>query len=314
MDHDRMRRLHSAGLKPIRYDIALRAKREIAVDTWLFLFDKPGGFAYRAGQHARMKLRGEYRFWSFASAPYEDGLAFAVRMRESRFKQALKALPRGAKVRIEMLPGPPRGAFWLAADAERPAVFLCGGIGVVPAVSMVKQALHDGSARRLVLIHACRRVGDAPFLDELRALADVHDNFTYVPTFTGPEPADRWEGETGRIDADTIARRVPDIAESDIYVAGLHGMVRDVRAVLIGMGVPDTAVMAEDFGAFDVGRKRRPWMLAALVSALVLVHGGLVLAGLTLAPPVWMAGAAILVIVLVKLRWLIWKTRSPSSR
>lgn len=94
MDHERMRRLHDGkamGLEKITHHIALISKAKIANDTWLFRFEKPEGFSYRAGQHIRMSLlspkakdpTGNFRFWSFASAPFEGDLAFAVRMRPS---------------------------------------------------------------------------------------------------------------------------------------------------------------------------------------------------------------------------------------
>ena len=311
MDHEQMRRLHGQGAGRIACHIVLRGKREIAADTWLFVFDKPMGFAYRAGQHVRMKLKGEYRFWSFASAPFEDCLAFAIRMRNTRFKRAMKALRVGARVRIEMLAGPPPGAFALGADDVQRAVFLCGGIGVVPAVSMIKQALHNGGRRGLILIHACRRPGDAPFREEMLELAAAHDTFTYVPVMTRPEADDAWTGKAGRIDAALVARHVPDIRQTQVYVAGRHGMVRDMRAMLRGMEVPETAIRAEDFGDFAVHRKSTPW-LTLIVAALVLAHGGAFLLGVRFLHPAW-GIAAIAAVVSIKLAWLLWRRRGSAD-
>lgn len=309
MDHETMRRLHRRGLKRVAHDIVLRDRREIATDTWLFVFDKPDGFVYRAGQHVRMKLKGEYRFWSFASAPFEDSVAFAVRMRGSHFKLAMKALPAGARVRIEMLAAPLTGAFWLERDERRPAVFLCGGIGVVPAVSMIKQALHDGYERRLILIHACRRPSDAPFFVELRALAAAHGAFTYVPVMTRSQAEDGWDGEAGRIDAAMARRHISDIRETEVYVAGRHGMVRDMRTMLDDMDVPGEAIRMEDFGEFATARKRVPWGLAAIAVVVLLAHGGLVFLGLKVAPPVEAIAAALVVMAAIKLGWVLWGRR-----
>ena len=139
MDHEHMRRLHSgkgASFEKLTYQIALISKALIANDTWLFRFEKPEGFIYRAGQHARMsllspkrkELDGTFRFWSFASAPFETDLAFAVRMRPSAFKAELADLPVGMRVQIDVLKNVPHGAFALD-DALTPIVFLAGGIG-----------------------------------------------------------------------------------------------------------------------------------------------------------------------------------------
>ncbi len=303
MDHERMRWLHGGGMRRISGDIVLTGKREIAADTWLFAFAKPDGFRYRAGQHVRMRLKGEYRFLSFASAPFEDGLTFVLRMRGSRFKRALAALPTGAKVRIERLAEPLPTAFWLEVADARPAVFLCGGIGVVPAVSMIGQALHDGTRRRLVLIHACRRPADTPFLDELGALALRHANFTYVPVMTRAEAGDEWTGETGRIDAAMIARHLPGLAGADVFISGLHGMVGDMRDLLDRMGVRDLAVRAEDFGDFAARRKTTVWPVAGFVVALLILHGGAVALGMRFGPPWWLTGAVVAAVG-AKLVWV----------
>ena len=174
MDHAHLRHLHGKGQK-LSHDIALKSKALIADDTWLFVFEKPPGFRYRAGQHVRMSLlhptgndpSGNHRFWSFASAPYEDDLAFAIRMRPSPFKLALSQLAIGDKVHIDMLADPPKGAFALEPDDRRPAVFLAGGIGVVPAYAMLKQALADDVPRDFLLIYSNHRPEDAPFVAEL---------------------------------------------------------------------------------------------------------------------------------------------------
>jgi ferredoxin-NADP reductase len=244
-----MRRLHggrSGSLRKISHRVALTAKMEIARGTWLFRFEKPEGFAYRAGQHVRMSLlrpgrkdpAGNYRFWSFASAPYESDLAFAVRMRESPFKSELAALPLGGMVQIEMLENPPHGAFALD-DGIEPVVFLAGGIGVVPAFSMIKQALHEGCARNLTLIYSNRSREDAPFKDELTELARQYDCFVLVSTLTRADEFS--EGERGRISLAMVKRYIPKLSTAAYYISGLKGMVESLHGVLITAGVAATA-------------------------------------------------------------------------
>ena len=317
MDHNHLRRLHGKGSgpwQPVTYWITLIAKSEIADNTWQFVFEKPTDFHYRAGQHVRMTLNGDHRFWSFASAPCEPDLAFAIRLRPSRFKQALADLPLGAQVRIDMLANPPKGAFALDPTDVRPAVFLAGGIGVAPAFSMIKQALNDTPARTLALFYANRRPQDAPFLAELQALAGNHPNFHFIPTMTGSTPD--WSGETGRIDLAMLERHLSDLKSLAWYIAGLSPMVRDLKAALAYAAVPKSALHTEEFGSFNSSKpppkSRLPLLLLALVvAAAVAIHAlpvTLILRSThpTLSwsnPAVWIS-VAIATLILIKLALL----------
>jgi len=80
------------------YKIKLKSRTEVAAGTMAFRFDKPDGFTYKAGQFADYTLinpaetdaEGNTRGFSLASAPYEDDLMFATRMRDTAFKRDLK--------------------------------------------------------------------------------------------------------------------------------------------------------------------------------------------------------------------------------
>jgi ferredoxin-NADP reductase len=101
-----------------------------------FHFERPPGFAHLAGQNALFKLAGESRTFSIASAPHEPHLTVATRMRDSAFKRTLREAAPGLKVEIDG----PAGMMVLHDDAARPAVFLAGGIGITPFLSMARDA------------------------------------------------------------------------------------------------------------------------------------------------------------------------------
>ena len=129
------------------YKVKLKSKREIADGTMAFHLEKPAGFVFKAGQFSDCTLinpaetdaEGNTRAFSFASAPYEDELIVATRMRDTAFKRILKTMEPGAELTLDA----PHGSFTLHNNANIPAVFLTGGIGVTPVRSIVLQALHD---------------------------------------------------------------------------------------------------------------------------------------------------------------------------
>lgn len=242
----------------ISHEIALKDKKEIAENTWAFTFEKPEGFQFKAGQHVRMSLidppatdeEGNTRFLSMACTPSESNLTFVFRMSDSAFKQVMKDLQPGDKVLIEMLAhGSPRGAFAIEEDASRPAVFLIGGIGIVPIYSMIKDALERGLPHQLFLFYANRHPASATFLAELQTLADQHGTFTFIPTMTESELAE-WAGATDLITADTLRRYLPDLQAPIYYIAGMPDMVKALQQVLDEAGVNPDSIRSEEFGNF----------------------------------------------------------------
>ena len=139
-----------------------------------FQFEKPDGFTFTAGQSIDLTLmnppetdgEGNGRTFSIASAPDDDLLLVATRMRETAFKRMLGTLPIGSRVKIEG----PFGNLVLHHDQAKAGVFLAGEIGITPFRSIRLRAAREPMPHRLFLFYANRRPEDAPFLQELEAL------------------------------------------------------------------------------------------------------------------------------------------------
>jgi len=124
----------------LNHTTALRKREQIAEGTIAFHFEKPAGFEFRAGQFLDWTLinppetdaEGNTRAFSIVSAPFESDV-IATRMRDTAFKRVLRSMPLGTEVKIDG----PSGSFTLHKNSAKPAVFLAGGIGITPFVSMV---------------------------------------------------------------------------------------------------------------------------------------------------------------------------------
>ena len=151
-----------------KYETRLTASETVAEGTMAFHFAKPADFKFQAGQSMNVSLidppetdgEGNARSFSIASAPYEAELMIATRMRDTAFKRVLKSMPAGGRVGLRG----PMGNFTLDGADARPAVFLAGGIGITPFVSMSRQPAHDRLARDIWLFYSNRRPEDAAFL------------------------------------------------------------------------------------------------------------------------------------------------------
>ena len=106
------------------YKVKLKRRQEIASGTMAFHFEKPEGFAYKAGQFGDFTLanppetdaEGNTRGFSLASAPYEGDLMVATRMRDTAFKRVLKTMALGTEVSLDA----PYGSLTLHSDAPSP--------------------------------------------------------------------------------------------------------------------------------------------------------------------------------------------------
>lgn len=237
------------------YTVKLICKREIAEGTMAFYFEKPDGFTYKAGQFARLTLvnpdetdgEGNSRTFSFASAPYEDDLIFATRMRDTAFKRVLKTMESGTEIRLNA----PYGSFTLHDDESVPAVFLTGGIGVTPVRSIILQTLHDHVPHRILVFYSNRKPEDAAFLDELAASCDKNPSCTFVGTMTRTEASGReWRGETGVISKAMLLKYMDDLKLPIYYLDGPPAMVGAMRKILSEAGVDANRIRTEEFSGY----------------------------------------------------------------
>lgn len=234
------------------YTVTLRDRRTVADSTMAFYFDKPSGFVFSPGQFVDLTLphladpdpAQTTRALSIASAPHEETVMVATRLRQTSFKRELQRMPLGTAVQMEG----PFGNLVLHPDQTRPAVFLAGGIGITPFRSMVVHAAMQRSPQRLVLFYSNRRPEDAPFLDELFALQEKNPHYVFVGTMTQPEKSSLpWKGATGYLSAALLSEHLPDIGSPLYYVVGPPGMVAAARTMLKDWHVDDQDIRTEQF-------------------------------------------------------------------
>lgn len=240
------------GIMP-KYNVKLTAKEDVANGTMAFHFEKPEGFTFRAGQFCDIQLldppetdaEGNIRGFSFVTAPFEEDLVVATRMRDTAFKRVLKDLPIGTEVELDA----PYGDYTLHKTETTPAVFLIGGIGVTPVHSMIAQATHDKTGHQITLLHSSRTPADLPFMTDFEKLAAENPNFTYVPV-ASDEASEDWKGERGMVDADKIKKYVSDLSTPVFYLSGPEGMVKAMRQLLIDMEVNEDNIRTEEFSGY----------------------------------------------------------------
>ena len=239
----------------IGYQSTLLGRTEVAEGTMAFQFEKPKGFVCKAGQYIDLTLldsqpgssTGVTHTFSIASCPSDEEILVTTRMRNTLFKQALSTLPIGSGARIEG----PMGSFSLHNNTARPAVFLAGGIGITPFLSMVSHATAEKLRHPIVLFYANRYLEDAAFIDALWKLERANPRFRFVPTLTRTANNNGgWKGKTGYISSEMLSTHIGTLRGPIYYIAGPPTMVAATRRTLSEVGVDEDDIRTEEFAGY----------------------------------------------------------------
>lgn len=241
--------------QPTLRTVKLKSRDEVADRTLSFRFERPPLWTFKPGQTVDITLldpqksasETNRRTFSIASAPHEETLMVATRVRDSAFKRSLTSMPLGTEVKIDG----PFGNFLLHNDPAKTAVLLAGGIGVTPFRGMVYRAANENLPHRIFLFFSNRRPEDAAFLEELETLEKENPNYKLIATMTQPDLSGRpWRGETGYIDKEMLSKYVKDAPSPVYYIAGPPAMVKGLREMLEQAGVDDGDIRADDFSGY----------------------------------------------------------------
>jgi ferredoxin-NADP reductase len=225
-------------------------KRDVAKDTMSFYFQKPDEFVFKAGQYMKLTLidpaetddEGNNRLFSIATSPHEKDLMITTRMRDTAFKRVLKHMNIGDEIKVQG----PMGVFTLQ-DANIPAVFLVGGIGITPFRSMILDIAKKEKPQRIILFYSNHNMQETVFFDELQGIANTNPYFTFVPIMTRDES---WEGEKEHINKSMLEKYIDNLDNAIYYSAGPQQMVETMRKILKEAEVPDEKVIYENFTGY----------------------------------------------------------------
>lgn len=191
---------------------------------------------HRAGQYVQVGVdlpgsaRRMTRCFSISSAASGPGEDFTLTIRshaEGQVSAHLVDAEPGQLLHLSQA----QGRFTLPVSPATPGVdpllFITGGSGITPAMSMVRTLLRDGydgrAGRPVTFLHHARSPQDQIFADELAAIAR-DDNDVTVHLRYGDDVFHELE----------LRRLVPGYRDTDTWACGPAGMVERVRAAYDG--------------------------------------------------------------------------------
>jgi len=138
----------------------------------------------------------------------------------------------------------PFGVFTLRESPDADLIFVGGGAGLAPILSLLRSMAERGIRRRATFYYGARTQRDLCFEQELRELEGSLPGFRYVPALS--EPGTDWPGELGLI-TDVVGRHERDLAKAHAYVCGPPPMVEAALPLLARLGVPERRIYYDKF-------------------------------------------------------------------
>jgi len=214
--------------------------------TALTLRLKENGLRFHPGQYVDISIPGTeaHRSFSMANTSAMDGqLEFIVkRYPGGKFSGLLEGqLKVGDPLEITG----PYGAFTLRVSSDRKLVFVGGGAGMAPILSLLRQMVESGNEREAVFYYGARGESDLMLLDEMAEITQQLPKFRFVPCLSHEWPDD-WSAETGMV-TDVLEKCETGLAECDLYLCGPPPMIDAALPLLAGMGVPESQIYYDKF-------------------------------------------------------------------
>jgi ferredoxin-NADP reductase len=215
----------------------LEVRRETEDSATLVI--KPGWgftFDYRSGQYVGIGLlvdgRWRWRSYSLTSSPHSDGSG-----RSRTITITVKAMPEGflsTHLVGGVTPGTivrlaaPQGNFVLPDPAPASVLFLTGGSGITPVMSMLRTLTRRDQIGDIVHIHSAPTESDVMFATELAELARDHDSYRLTVRTTRTQ---------GRLDLRQLDEVVPDWRARQTWACGPEGMLSEAEKAWQAAGI-----------------------------------------------------------------------------
>src|SRR5215212_6993755 len=178
------------------------------------------------GQYLRIGLdingRRHWRAYSLTSDPERPDGCISITVKNVDEGVVSPFLVRRGRPGSIISLGGVEGDFVLPDPLPEKLLFISAGSGITPIMSMLRSLDHHDEVEDVVLIHSARNEDDVIFGDELRELAEKHDDFHLHLQLTK---------ENGRFDpAEHFEQICPDWKERETFLSGPEGMLDAVEA------------------------------------------------------------------------------------
>lgn len=245
---------------PVCYYVSMNAKliKKIkeAKDTYSFYLTPDKNINFSPGQFIYITLpdfkypdkRGSTRHFTIASSPTDKQIMFTTRIRQSSgFKRSLIDLKKGDIVEING----PNGTFIVDEKEKGPHIFIAGGIGITPYMSMLGYKIKKGLKYKATLIYSNTTKETTAFEKELNRFAEKDKSLNIFYTLTRETPKS-WKGQSGRVDKKLLQNILltKEIPTSRFWISGPPSMVDSIEKAVEDLGVNPDNIRLDKFSGY----------------------------------------------------------------
>ncbi|MBI3249325.1 MAG: 2Fe-2S iron-sulfur cluster binding domain-containing protein [Deltaproteobacteria bacterium] len=207
---------------------------------------EPATVDFTAGQYVDVLVPGtnEWRSYSMANPPSRNAaLELMIKLMPGGLfsEYVAQRLATGERLTVQG----PYGNFHLR-DTAREAIFIAGGSGMAPLLSLLRDMAEQRSQRTVTYFYGARARRDLFQLEELRALEQRLPHFRFMPALSEPAADEAWDGEAGLI-TDVVKRLVAGGAGKEAYMCGPTAMIDAAIAMLTRLGIKETDLFYDKF-------------------------------------------------------------------
>ncbi|RAK18851.1 nitric oxide dioxygenase [Anoxybacillus vitaminiphilus] len=252
------------GWKDFRKFIVKKKVKESDVITSFYLMPEDGGAIaeFLPGQYVSVKLNipgEEYthiRQYSLSDSPGKDYYRISVKREAATADKAAGIVSNYLHDHVQegdiVELSAPAGDFVLDTS-DAPIVFMSGGVGITPLLSMLNTVLERQPKRNVTFIHAAINGKVHAFHDHISQLAKENENISYYICYQSPSEEDREKygfAKEGYIDLDFIQSVVKN-KDSQFYFCGPVPFMKIIYYALKEWGVREEQIHYEFFGSAE---------------------------------------------------------------
>jgi predicted ferric reductase len=194
------------------------------------------GFRFRSGQFAWLTVGAS----PFAAAEHPFSIASSSQA-APRLEFTVKALGDFTRWLQDVRPGTrayvdgPFGTMSIDAFPDADGyLFVAGGVGIAPCLSMLRTLADRRDGRKHVLVYGTHLWAGTPLREELAELARRLE-LEVVHVLEEPHPG--WTGERGLITQEVLGRHLPPVLRKVAFVCGPPPMMDSVERSLVRLGI-----------------------------------------------------------------------------
>jgi len=216
--------------------------------SWSLYLQPDGheGMSFEAGQFAWITNESPFIFrenpFSFSTSSESDDKVIGFTIKElGDFTKTIKNFKPGDIVYVDG----PYGTFSMDEHRCKEMVYIAGGIGSAPVMSMLRTLADRNCEKKMIFFYGNPTWESVIFREELEEL-EQQLNLKLVLVLE--KPTEDWQGERGFITADVLQRHLPaNYKEATYFLCGPLPMIEAVEGALHKIHIPSLHIFSEQY-------------------------------------------------------------------